>query len=181
VLADLGSLRLRMNAVSAGDIDLMRALNADEAVMRNLTGVSATAQQTEAEWTQRLQERSDPGRGLSYWIGWHDGAFAGWWGIGACSWDRSTANLGYRLTPSSWGMGLATEGSGTKKAGTPSPSEATPIVRPRSPSTSMRRQPWPTPMVSDPVATRSTSGHDRTDHDRHARLVSFENRYVSRP
>jgi len=100
-----------MTAVSAGDIDLMRALNADEAVMRNLTGVSATAQQTEAEWTQRLQERSGPGRGLSYWIGWHDGAFAGWWGIGACSWDRSTANLGYRLTPSSWGMGLATEGS----------------------------------------------------------------------
>ena len=63
MLADLGSLRLRMTAVSAGDIDLMRALNADEAVMRNLTGVSATAQQTEAEWTQRLQERSDPGRG----------------------------------------------------------------------------------------------------------------------
>jgi len=79
--------------------------------MRNLTGDSATAEQTEAEWTQRLQERSDPGRGLGYWIGWHDGAFAGWWGIGACSWDQSTANLGYRLTPSSWGMGLATLGS----------------------------------------------------------------------
>ena len=32
-------------------------------------------------------------------------------GLGACSWDETTANLGYRLLPGSWGAGLATEGS----------------------------------------------------------------------
>ena len=32
-------------------------------------------------------------------------------GLGACSWDETTANLGYRLLPGSRGAGLATEGS----------------------------------------------------------------------
>ena len=89
----------------------MRTLNADEAVMRNLTGRPSTPEETEAEWGRRLGERSAPDRGMGYWTGWHDDAFVGWWGLGACSWDETTANLGYRLLPGSWGAGLATEGS----------------------------------------------------------------------
>jgi hypothetical protein len=50
--------------------------------MRNLTGRPATAEETHAEWTERLQGRSDPGRGLGYWIGRADGVFVGWWGSG---------------------------------------------------------------------------------------------------
>lgn len=62
----------------------MRALNSDEAVMRNLTGRPATDAET-----------------------------VGWWGLGACAWDTTTANLGYRLSTAHWGSGLATEGART--------------------------------------------------------------------
>ncbi len=42
----------------------MRALNADDEVMRNLTGRPADRKETDAEWSQRLQERSDRQQGL---------------------------------------------------------------------------------------------------------------------
>lgn len=89
----------------------MQALNADEAVMRNLTGRASDSSETDAEWNQRLNERSDSARGLGYWLGRMDGEFVGWWGLGACAWDATTANLGYRLRRPYWGAGLATEGS----------------------------------------------------------------------
>ncbi len=79
--------------------------------MRNLTGRPASQKETEAEWSQRLQERSNRPAGLGYWIGRTSGDFVGWWGLGACTWDETTANLGFRLRPPHWGMGLATEGS----------------------------------------------------------------------
>ncbi len=113
VLPNLASPRLGLSPVSDSDIGLMSGLNADETVMRNLTGRPATAEETHTEWTERLQERSDLGRGLGYWIGRADDVFVGWWGLGACSWEPSSANLGYRLCPAHWGKGLATEGSRT--------------------------------------------------------------------
>jgi len=79
--------------------------------MLNLTGRALTYDESDAEWAHRLGERSDATRGLGYWAGWFGGAFAGWWGLGACSWDATTANLGYRLVARCWGKGLATEGS----------------------------------------------------------------------
>ncbi|MGZ4485614.1 MAG: GNAT family N-acetyltransferase [Nocardioidaceae bacterium] len=113
MLPDLTTPRLRMTPVSDEDLELMRALNAEEAVMRNLTGRPSTAEETDAEWSRRLDERSDHEKGLGYWAGWCEDAFVGWWGLGSCSWDTTTANLGYRLLPASWGKGLATEGSAT--------------------------------------------------------------------
>jgi RimJ/RimL family protein N-acetyltransferase len=110
VLPDLVTPRLQLTPVGDADLDLMRALNADEEVMRNLTGRSADRKETDAEWSHRLRERSDRDRGLGYWVGRLSGDFVGWWGIGACSWDETTANLGYRLRPLHWGKGLATEG-----------------------------------------------------------------------
>jgi [ribosomal protein S5]-alanine N-acetyltransferase len=111
LLPTLAAPRLRLAPVRDEDLDLLRTLNSDEAVMLNLTGRAATQQETDAEWAQRLRERSDPGRGLGYWIGWHADAFVGWWGLGACAcaWDATTANLGYRLMPRYWGLGFATE------------------------------------------------------------------------
>lgn len=79
--------------------------------MRNVTDRPADRAETDAEWNQRLNERSASSQGLGYWLGRMDGEFVGWWGLGACSWDVTTANLGYRLRRSYWGMGLATEGS----------------------------------------------------------------------
>lgn len=58
-----------------------------------------------------MQERPDRQRGLGYWVSRISGEFIGWWGLGACSWDGTTASLGYRLRAPHWGKGLATEGS----------------------------------------------------------------------
>jgi RimJ/RimL family protein N-acetyltransferase len=113
LLRTLTTLRLRLAPVRDEDLDLMRILNSDEAVMLNLTGRASTHAETDTEWAQRLGEQSDAGRRLGYWTGWHGDAFVGWWGLGACSWDATTANLGYRLLPRYWGRGLATEGSAT--------------------------------------------------------------------
>jgi RimJ/RimL family protein N-acetyltransferase len=99
--------------VRDADLEFLRALNADEVVMLNLTGRASTHQETDAEWARRHGERSDLERGLGYWTGWYEDAFVGWWGLGACSWDASTANLGYRLLPRYWGNGFATEGGAT--------------------------------------------------------------------
>jgi RimJ/RimL family protein N-acetyltransferase len=99
VLPSIASSRLHLSPVSDGDIGLMGRLNADEAVMRNLTGRPATAEETHAEWAERLQGRSDGRRGLGYWIGRAGGLCVGWWGVGKCSWEPGTANLGYRLCP----------------------------------------------------------------------------------
>jgi RimJ/RimL family protein N-acetyltransferase len=111
VLPDLVTPRLQLTPVGEEDLDLMRALNADEEVMRNLTGRPADQKDTDAEWDQRLQERSDRHRGLGYWVGRISGDFVGWWGLGACAGDETTANLGYRLRSPHCGKGLATEGS----------------------------------------------------------------------
>ena len=111
VLPDLYSARLRLIAVSDHHRDYLVALNADPGVMRHITGRPATPAEVDQEWTQRRGPRSDVRRGLGYWLGFVDGAFAGWWGLGVTSWDDGTANLGYRLVPERWGQGLATEGA----------------------------------------------------------------------
>ena len=105
--------RLRLTPVDAADIEHLRVLNSDRLVMRHVTGRPVSASQTDSEWSERLLERSDHRRGFGYWIGrtseGHE--FVGWWGLGSCSWDPTTGNLGYRLLASHWGRGLATEGS----------------------------------------------------------------------
>lgn len=111
MIPDIATPRLQLTPVEQDDLELMHHLNANEAVMRNLTGRPASWEETDAEWSQRLRERSDRERGLGYWTGRSQGSFVGWWGLGACSWDQTTANLEYRLRPPHWGMGLATEGS----------------------------------------------------------------------
>ena len=59
VLPDLVTQRLWLTPVVEDDLYFMRALNADEEVMRNLTGRPAVREETDAEWSQRLQDRSD--------------------------------------------------------------------------------------------------------------------------
>jgi RimJ/RimL family protein N-acetyltransferase len=98
-------------SVGEADLDLLRASTQMRKSCANLTGRPADRAEADAEWNQRLNERSAPSPGLGYWLGWIDGEFVGWWGLGACPWDDTTSNLGYRLRRSYWGMGLATEGS----------------------------------------------------------------------
>jgi hypothetical protein len=70
--------------------------------MRNLTGRPATAEQTDAEWTEWLQGRSDLGRGLGYWIGRADGVFVGWWGLSVLMGSKHSES---RVSPVSGALG----------------------------------------------------------------------------
>jgi RimJ/RimL family protein N-acetyltransferase len=110
-LPRLATGRLRLEPVTLDHLPLLEQLNADAEVMRFILGRAATAAETRAEWVRRLDDQSDPGRGLGYWAGFADGRFAGWWSASSFQTDRGVAGLGYRLARDAWGRGLATEGA----------------------------------------------------------------------
>jgi RimJ/RimL family protein N-acetyltransferase len=114
-LPELRSERLRLVQASNEHLPHLAALNADPEVMRYLTGRPATEAETADEWVERRGFRSDPARGLGYWVGFlhADGSFAGWWGLGVTPGEEGVAHLGYRLPRALWGRGLATEGCRT--------------------------------------------------------------------
>ena len=111
-LPGLRTERLRLEPVtSERHLALLVDLNADPEVMRLLLGRAATPQETEQEWARRLGAQSDPQRGLGYWAGYENDAFAGWWSASSFAADRAVAGLGYRLPRAAWGRGLASEGA----------------------------------------------------------------------
>jgi hypothetical protein len=59
-----------------------------EHVLPDVTDRPADGNETDAEWSQRLKERSDAVRGLGYWVSRTAGEFVGWWG---CRWNPSIA------------------------------------------------------------------------------------------
>ncbi|MCH1865265.1 GNAT family N-acetyltransferase [Nocardioides sp. CFH 31398] len=114
-LPELHSERLRLVPATLEHLPHLSALNADPEVMRYLTGRPTTEAETADEWTERRRFRSDPSRGLGYWVGFlrADETFAGWWGLGVTPGEDGVAHLGYRLPRAVWGRGLATEGCHT--------------------------------------------------------------------
>jgi len=117
-LPELHSERLRLVPASPEHLPHLAALNADPEVMRYLTGRPATEAETADEWVERRGFRSDPARGLGYWVGFlredsPEPPFAGWWGLGVTPGEDGVAHLGYRLPRAMWGRGLATEGCRT--------------------------------------------------------------------
>lgn len=110
-LPSLSSDRLRLRPVTHDDLELMVGLNADPAVMTYVRGRAATREETVAEWRQRWERQSDADRGLGYWAGFDDGGFVGWWSASSFEGRPDMAGVGYRLAPSGWGRGLATEGA----------------------------------------------------------------------
>jgi RimJ/RimL family protein N-acetyltransferase len=95
--------RLRLRAITADDVDLLVALDADPAVMRFISGGAPTA----PDEAERILKRSLGHR----WIA-HDRAtdeFIGWFGLRPSG--EKTRELGYRLRQASWGQGFATEGA----------------------------------------------------------------------
>ena len=104
--------RLRLEPVARErHLPLLVDLNADPEVMRFLLGRAATPEETEQEWARRLGAQSDAQRGLGYWAGYENDAFAGWWSASSFATDRAVAGLGYRLPRAAWGRGLASEGA----------------------------------------------------------------------
>jgi len=110
-LPGLSTERLELRPVEEADLGLLIELNADPAVMAYIRGRAATADETRAEWSQRLTHQSDPSRGLGYWLGFEAGDFVGWWSASWFAPLHDLSGIGYRLRAGSSGRGLATEGA----------------------------------------------------------------------
>ena len=111
MLPALSTARLSLRAVTRADLPLLVGLNADSEVMGFILGRAATPAETESEWERRLSTQSCAERGLGYWLGCENGAFAGWWSASSYAELTDLAGIGYRLPRSAWGRGLATEGA----------------------------------------------------------------------
>ncbi|MGC5289170.1 GNAT family N-acetyltransferase [Micromonospora sp. DT231] len=105
--------RLRFRRLTMADVDLLVELDGDPEVMRFLSGGVATPPATvRDEQLPRLLGQYERHPGLGRWAA-HDrksGEFLGWFALDPSA-DGTEAELGYRLRRSTWGRGLATEGS----------------------------------------------------------------------
>lgn len=95
-------------------LPLLVRLDTDPEVMRYLLGRARTPEEVTEFWAPRSADTAADRVGLGWWVGFADGDFVGWW-------DASppqpvpelptTAEVGWRLRPTHWGGGLATEGA----------------------------------------------------------------------
>ncbi|MET8039670.1 GNAT family N-acetyltransferase [Micromonospora sp. NPDC005215] len=105
--------RLRLRRLTMADVDALVELDSDPEVMRFLTGGVATPRATvRDEQLPRLLGQYERHPGLGRWaaLDRETGDFLGWFALDP-SVDGAEAELGYRLRRSTWGRGLATEGS----------------------------------------------------------------------
>ncbi|MFF0313206.1 GNAT family N-acetyltransferase [Micromonospora sp. NPDC005252] len=108
-----GTERLRLRRLSVADVDAFVELDSDPEVMRFLTGGVATPRATvRDEHLPKLLAQYDSHPGLGRWaaVDRETGDFLGWFALDPSK-DGTEAELGYRLRRSTWGRGLATEGS----------------------------------------------------------------------
>ncbi|MCX5067984.1 GNAT family N-acetyltransferase [Micromonospora lupini] len=108
-----GTERLRLRRLTAADVDALVELDSDPEVMRFLTGGVATPRATvQDEQVPRLLAQYERHPGLGRWAALDraGGDFLGWFALDPSE-DGTEAELGYRLRRSTWGRGLATEGS----------------------------------------------------------------------
>ncbi|MET8085160.1 GNAT family N-acetyltransferase [Micromonospora sp. NPDC005237] len=108
-----GTERLRLRRLSVADVDALVELDSDPEVMRFLTGGVATPRATvRDEHLPKLLAQYDSHPGLGRWaaVDRETGDFLGWFALDPSK-DGTEAELGYRLRRSTWGRGLATEGS----------------------------------------------------------------------
>ncbi|WP_238434220.1 GNAT family N-acetyltransferase [Micromonospora tarensis] len=108
-----GTERLRLRRLTTADVDALVELDSDPEVMRFLTGGVATPPVTvRDEQLPRLLAQYERHPGLGRWaaLDRETGDFLGWFALDPSA-DGTEAELGYRLRRSTWGRGLATEGS----------------------------------------------------------------------
>ncbi len=99
--------RLELQPLTWDHLPELTALDADEEVMRYLD-----RPRTPEQVRERQLARMDPthdAMGLGYWCGYHRGRFVGWWLL--TPEGPGWAEIGWRLSRSAWGRGLATEGA----------------------------------------------------------------------
>jgi RimJ/RimL family protein N-acetyltransferase len=100
--------RLRLEPLAEGDLPHLVALNGDPEVMRYITGRAMTPDEVAAELPSLLHSE----RGLRLWSGYDaQGAFAGVWFLSADPDDTHAGEIGWRLSRTAWGRGLAVEGA----------------------------------------------------------------------
>ncbi|MBQ0979510.1 GNAT family N-acetyltransferase [Micromonospora sp. M61] len=105
--------RLRFRRLTMADVDALVDLDSDPEVMRFLSGGVATPLATvRDEQLPRLLAQYERHPGLGRWAALDRGTgdFLGWFALDPSE-DGTEAELGYRLRRSTWGLGLATEGS----------------------------------------------------------------------
>ncbi|MEU5782443.1 GNAT family N-acetyltransferase [Micromonospora lupini] len=108
-----GTERLRLRRLTVADVDAFVELDSDPEVMRFLTGGVATPRAAvRDEQVPRLLAQYERHPGLGRWAALDraSGDFLGWFALDPSE-DGTEAELGYRLRRSTWGRGLATEGS----------------------------------------------------------------------
>ncbi|MEU8284486.1 GNAT family N-acetyltransferase [Micromonospora sp. NPDC048905] len=105
--------RLWFRRLTMADVDVLVELDSDPEVMRFLSGGVATPLATvRDEQLPRLLGQYERHPGLGRWaaLDRESGDFLGWFALDPSA-DGTEAELGYRLRRSTWGRGLATEGS----------------------------------------------------------------------
>lgn len=95
--------RLSLRPITADDVDLLVALDADPEVMRFINGGKPRARAEVEEIVQRALGHR--------WVAFYRSTqeFVGWHSLRPS--EPTARELGYRLRQASWGKGLATEGS----------------------------------------------------------------------
>jgi RimJ/RimL family protein N-acetyltransferase len=108
----LGTERLVLRRFTAADVDLLARLDSDPEVMRFLTGQPTPRAEIENVVLPAILEVYDEHPQLGTFAAEQksDGAFIGWFGLQPTS-DAMTVDVGYRLNPTAWGKGYATEGT----------------------------------------------------------------------
>ena len=107
--------RLILRRFTEDDLDDIEALDADPAVMRYINGGRPTPrEELRTEYLPFWMAYYERGRAWGFWaaIDRATGEFLGWFHLRPLPSDPpDEPELGYRLTRTSWGRGLATEGS----------------------------------------------------------------------
>lgn len=113
----LETARLRLRPVNMFDVDALVALDSDPAVMRFVSGGTATPHEVVADWVlpraqaEYRQHRTGMWAALERSRSAHGtDEFAGWFALRTPRHsDRAELELSYRLRRTMWGRGLATE------------------------------------------------------------------------
>ena len=99
--------RLVLRPLGWDDLPDLQVLDADPEVMAYID-----PPRTADDVRERTLARLDPAHdamGLGYWAGLERGRFVGWWLL--TPQGPGLGEIGWRLHPSAWGRGLATEGA----------------------------------------------------------------------
>lgn len=110
----LRTRRLLLRPFTPDDAKALHALNSDPEVLRYINGGTPLSME---ETVQRIlpgyiaSVGPDPSYGFWAAVELATGGFVGWFHLRPFEGDTRTLEIGYRLTRSVWGRGLATEGS----------------------------------------------------------------------